>query len=54
LGRHLIALGHPPGPGFKPLLDAAFEAQLDGAFVDESGGVAWLKRHIRQTAGELA
>jgi tRNA nucleotidyltransferase (CCA-adding enzyme) len=54
LGRHLIALGHRPGPAFKPLLDAAFEAQLDGAFVDESGGVAWLQRHIRQTAGDPA
>jgi tRNA nucleotidyltransferase (CCA-adding enzyme) len=51
LGRHLIALGHRPGPAFKPLLDAAFEAQLDGEFVDESGGVAWLERYIRQTAG---
>ena len=46
LGRHLIAIGHQPGPTFKPLLDAAFEAQLDGAFADEPGGIAWLKQHI--------
>jgi tRNA nucleotidyltransferase (CCA-adding enzyme) len=44
-GRHLVALGRKPGPKFKPLLDAAFEAQLDGAFTDEPGAVAWLKAH---------
>jgi tRNA nucleotidyltransferase (CCA-adding enzyme) len=42
-GRHLVALGRQPGPGFKPTLDAAFEAQLSGAFADEAGAVAWLK-----------
>jgi tRNA nucleotidyltransferase (CCA-adding enzyme) len=46
LGRHLVALGRQPGPAFKPLLEAAFEAQLDGAFADEAGGVAWLKAHL--------
>jgi len=47
LGRHLIALGMKPGPDFKPLIEAAFEAQLDGAFNDEAGGVAWLKAHVK-------
>jgi tRNA nucleotidyltransferase (CCA-adding enzyme) len=42
LGRHLVALGWVPGPGFKPVLEAAFEAQLDGAFSDEAGALAWL------------
>jgi tRNA nucleotidyltransferase (CCA-adding enzyme) len=46
LGRHLIAAGLKPGPGFTPLIDAAFEAQLDGAFVDEAGGIAWLQAHF--------
>jgi len=46
-GRHLLALGMKPGPDFKPLLDAAFEAQLDGAFADESGGVTWLKSRLQ-------
>ena len=46
LGRHLIELGEKPGPNFKPAIEAAFEAQLDGAFVDEAGGVAWLKTHL--------
>lgn len=58
LGRHLLALGHRPSPRFKPILDAAFEAQLDGAFVDEAGGIAWLRRrlqedHERATMGPL-
>ncbi len=46
LGRHLIALGRKPGPLFKSAIAAAFEAQLDGAFTDEAGGVAWLKQHL--------
>jgi len=45
-GRHLIALGRRPGPDFKPLLDAAFEAQLDGAFADEAGALEWLRRQL--------
>lgn len=47
LGRHLLAMGRRPGPEFKPILEAAFEAQLDGAFSDEAGGLAWLKEHAR-------
>lgn len=47
-GRHLIALGHKPGRAFKPLLDEAFEAQLDGAFSDEAGGVAWLHGRLQE------
>lgn len=45
-GRHLLALGLQPGPPFKALLDAAFEAQLDGAFADETGGRQWLRQHL--------
>jgi tRNA nucleotidyltransferase (CCA-adding enzyme) len=47
LGRHLIALGYQPGPQFKKALDAAFESQLDGAFVDEAGGIEWLRNYLR-------
>ena len=43
LGRHLIALGHKPQPWFSAALEAAYEAQLDGAFTDEPGAVAWIK-----------
>jgi tRNA nucleotidyltransferase (CCA-adding enzyme) len=46
LGRHLIALGRRPGPDFRPLLDSAFEAQLDGAFSDEAAGIAWIKARL--------
>ncbi len=46
LGRHLLALRQKPGPGFTPVLAAAFEAQLDGAFTDEAGGIAWLKNRL--------
>ncbi len=48
LGRHLLALGLKPDPKFKPVLDAAFEAQLDGAFADEAGGIAWLRAFLQQ------
>lgn len=47
-GRHLVELGHRPGPGFKPILDAAFEAQLEGAFRDEAGGILWLRDFLKQ------
>lgn len=42
-GRHLVALGLEPGPRFAPLLQACFEAQLDGVFADEAGGLAFLE-----------
>ena len=49
LGRHLIAAGLKPGPGFKRLLDSAFEAQLDGAFADESSALIWLRNNLPNT-----
>ena len=54
LGRHLQSLGRKPGPDFKPLLDAAFEAQLDGAFYDEAGGLEWLRARLREGAASLS
>ncbi len=30
----------------KGILDAAFEAQLDGAFGDEHGALAWARRRL--------
>jgi tRNA nucleotidyltransferase (CCA-adding enzyme) len=41
-GRHLIERGMKPGPGFGKILDAAFEAQLEGVFGDLSGALDWL------------
>ncbi|HYC71834.1 MAG TPA: polynucleotide adenylyltransferase [Opitutaceae bacterium] len=54
LGRHLQAAGLKPGPGFKPILNAAFEAQLDGAFADEAGAVVWLENYLRASGANLA
>jgi tRNA nucleotidyltransferase (CCA-adding enzyme) len=50
LGRHLIAVGLKPGPEFSPILEAAFEAQLDGAFADEAGALAWLELRLHPPA----
>lgn len=52
-GRHLLALGWKPGPSFKPLLDEAFDAQLDGAFADEAGGVSWLQTRLQREPDHL-
>lgn len=41
-GRDLMARGLKPGPHFGALLARAFEAQLDGLFVDKDGAAAWL------------
>jgi tRNA nucleotidyltransferase (CCA-adding enzyme) len=48
LGRHLLELGMKAGPEFKPILAAAFEAQLEGAFADEAGALAWLAAHLKK------
>ena len=45
-GRHLIALGYRPSPQFRVLLDRVFEAQLDGAFSDLDGALAYFKDHV--------
>ncbi len=47
LGRHLIELGLEPGPHFKPILDACFEAQLDGVFASLSEGMLYARAVIR-------
>jgi len=46
LGRHLVELGLAPGPQFKSILSAGFEAQIEGAFTDEAGGRKWLQEHL--------
>jgi len=48
LGRHLLQLDLQPGPEFKRIIAAAFEAQLDGAFTDEPGGTAWLRAFLKR------
>ena len=43
-GRDLIAAGMKPGPRMGRVLEAAYEAQLDGAFADLEGALAWLEQ----------
>jgi len=42
LGRHLIELGMKPGKDFGLILEAAFDAQLEGKFFDVAEGLRWL------------
>jgi len=42
MGRHLIELGLKPGPDFKRIIDACYEAQLDGKFADIEHGLEYL------------
>lgn len=46
-GRHLIQSGMSPGPDFKQILDAAYEAQLDGAFHDVEKAKIWLRSFLQ-------
>jgi len=52
-GRDLINLGLKPGPQFKPILDACYEAQLDGVFTDEAGGREFLNNYLRERGWEI-
>ena len=46
LGRHLVPYGFQPGKELGEVLRAAMEAQLEGAFEDLPGAMAWLReRH---------
>lgn len=49
MGRHLLERGLAAGPAFREVLDAAFEAQLDGQFGDLRGALAWLDRRLGAT-----
>ncbi len=42
-GRHLLKLGHKPGPQLGKLLQQAYEAQLDGVFTTVGEALAWIK-----------
>ena len=42
MGRHLIELGMQPGLEFGVVLKAAFEAQLEGKFLDLEQAWQWL------------
>jgi tRNA nucleotidyltransferase (CCA-adding enzyme) len=53
MGRHLIGMGLEPGPTFKPLLDACYEAQLDGRFDTVEEGLD-LVRQMLEVGAEPA
>lgn len=45
-GKDLIELGHEPGPSFKSVLDAAYDAQLEGVFGDRETAREWVAEHF--------
>jgi tRNA nucleotidyltransferase (CCA-adding enzyme) len=45
-GRDVQALGVPPGPAIGRWLEAAFQAQLDGAFTTTDGARQWLRQRL--------
>ena len=46
-GDDLIGMGFRPGPQFKQILDAAEDAQLDGAIENHDDALIWLKRNYQ-------
>jgi poly(A) polymerase len=45
-GRDLIALGQPPGPRFKELLEAVETEQLEGRLTDRDSALEWIKARL--------
>jgi tRNA nucleotidyltransferase (CCA-adding enzyme) len=49
LGRHVLPyFGNRPGKHIGQVVNAALEAQADGAFSTEAEALAWLDRHIKE------
>ena len=48
LGRHVLALGLPPGPRVGEILKAVYEQQLDGTLTDLDQAIAAAKRLISE------
>jgi len=44
-GEDLIAMGRTPGPGFRRLLEAVYDVQLDGTVTSRSEALAWLREY---------
>ena len=49
-GKDLLARGWAPGPALGRFLKAAYEEQLNGAFTDREGALAWLDAHCGGTS----
>ena len=45
-GKDLIAAGYPPGPNFKAMIDAAEDAQLEGALTTAEEGLAFIRKQF--------
>lgn len=50
MGRDLIALGVPPGPGMGLILKKLYRAQLDNGFDTKAAGLAKARRLLERTA----
>ena len=44
-GRDLIAMGHRPGPGFGPILEAVQTLQLEGALTKPEEALDWVRQN---------
>jgi tRNA nucleotidyltransferase (CCA-adding enzyme) len=49
MGRHLIQLGLTPGAHFGPILEACFNAQVEGAFTTLQDGIEYADREIHRS-----
>jgi tRNA nucleotidyltransferase (CCA-adding enzyme) len=47
LGRHLIALGEEPGPGFGPILRRCYDAQIEGTITCLEEGLDLARRLLK-------
>ncbi|MDA0206747.1 MAG: CCA tRNA nucleotidyltransferase [Acidobacteria bacterium] len=50
-GKSLIEDGFQAGPSFSQIIEAAEEAQLEGAFDSKAGGMEWVRRRWSPPAG---
>ena len=49
-GRDLMdEFGLAPGPQFGVLLDAALDAQIEGAFAERGAALEWMRRQLDQS-----
>lgn len=53
LGRDLIALGLAPCPAFRPILQAAFDHELEEPFADHDAALAWLRGYLTDNYSHL-
>jgi tRNA nucleotidyltransferase (CCA-adding enzyme) len=49
-GRHVMSFGVAAGPRVGRIVNAAFDAQVDGAFEDIDGGIAWVAERFAAIA----